>query len=184
MDVRAIQGTRAGTETAPPTGPGVAARLDAELPRLRALVRRLLGGGAHEADDLSQEAAARALAHAGRFDPARPLWPWLRGIAVRVVIDHLGRRPAAGARAELASETADPQSGAEAAARELREELARRLSELSEVQRTALLRFHRDGLSVVELARELAMPVGTVKSHLHRARRRLAEKGGDLGRPA
>jgi len=49
------------------------------------------------------------------------------------------------------------------------------LMPLAAVERDVLLRFHRDGRSVREIARALGMPEGTVKSHLHRARRRLAE---------
>ena len=40
-------------------------------------------------------------------------------------------------------------------------------------EREVLLRFHRDEASVEEIARQLPMPAGTVKSHLHRARARL-----------
>ena len=39
-----------------------------------------------------------------------------------------------------------------------------------------MLRFYRDGAAVQRIARELAMPVNTVKSHLRRARLALASR--------
>lgn len=44
------------------------------------------------------------------------------------------------------------------------------------IERRVLLEFHQDGRSVREIARALGSPEGTVKSDLHRARRRLAER--------
>ncbi len=58
-------------------------------------------------------------------------------------------------------------------ATEEREELEALLRRLKPIEREVLLRFHRDEASVEEIARQLAMPAGTVKSHLHRARARL-----------
>ena len=45
--------------------------------------------------------------------------------------------------------------------------------------REVVERFHRDGQSVATIGSELGLPEGTVKSHLHRARRRLAARGGE-----
>lgn len=50
------------------------------------------------------------------------------------------------------------------------------LGALDEPGRTLLLRFHHDGRSIGELSEELSLPAGTIKSHLHRARRFLAER--------
>lgn len=55
------------------------------------------------------------------------------------------------------------------------ENVARLLAALPELERRVLCLFHGEGRSVAELARELALPESTVKSHLHRARRRLTE---------
>jgi DNA-directed RNA polymerase specialized sigma24 family protein len=50
---------------------------------------------------------------------------------------------------------------------------------LAPLERDIVLRFHGRGDSVREIARALHMPEGTVKSHQHRSRRKLAGLGGD-----
>jgi RNA polymerase sigma factor (sigma-70 family) len=50
------------------------------------------------------------------------------------------------------------------------------IHELSEVQQQVLSLYIDDELSLNEIAQILAMPVGTVKSHLHRAKETLREK--------
>jgi RNA polymerase sigma-70 factor (ECF subfamily) len=64
---------------------------------------------------------------------------------------------------------------------ELRDELRHRLAALPDVERLLLLGFHRDELSLKQLADRHQLPVNTVKSHLHRARRRLADGASDQG---
>jgi RNA polymerase sigma-70 factor (ECF subfamily) len=161
-----------------PTDPQTSldARLVAELPDLRAFVRRLAGGGATSADveDFVQDVVARALRYRDAFDAQRALGPWLRTTALRVFIDHRER----GAKAPRALDAQDD----ELVAREVvsgerlerREELTAMLEHLDATEREALVRFHGRGQSVREIAAALGLPEGTVKSHLHRARRKLA----------
>lgn len=151
-------------------------RLVAELPALRAFVAKLAGARAPTADveDVAQEVVARALRYRGSFDVERALGPWLRTTALRVFLDHRERGANApqaidGDAREL--ETSHPEVGEVA---ERREELASMLERLDEVERDVLVRFHARGNSVREIAGALRMPEGTVKSHLHRARRKLA----------
>lgn len=149
-------------------------RLAKELPALESHLRRLLAphGRAGEAADLAQEAAARALRYRHAFDPRRALGPWLRRLAGRLTL----ATRAGGPTTETAPEPAAvvPDRAAEA------EELELLLSVLSEVERASLLAFHRDGDSLRVIARRLALPVGTVKSHLHRARTKLAAEAARL----
>jgi RNA polymerase sigma-70 factor, ECF subfamily len=53
--------------------------------------------------------------------------------------------------------------------------LGQGLSKLSEVQREVIMLFYFEDRSVEEVAQMLDLPIGTVKSHLHRARRALSE---------
>jgi RNA polymerase sigma factor (sigma-70 family) len=148
-------------------------RLQPRLRRHMADVSRRVNGV--DPADLAQEVNARALRYAASFESGRALWPWLRRLAERVVSDQRAR----GAREEQGHSevelTADPRvdlrEGVDA-----RDTLERGLAVLDELERRALLAFHRDGRSVRQIAQALALPEGTVKSHLHRARRRLAER--------
>ena len=53
--------------------------------------------------------------------------------------------------------------------------MAECLARLPEAQREAVTLFYFEDRSVAEVARMLDLPEGTVKSHLHRARRALGE---------
>lgn len=123
-----------------------------------------------DVDDLVQDTLARALVFRARYDPARPLLPWLRRILVNLHFDRL-RRPRT-EREVLSEEPAGPADGRF----ERGEEIDFLFDQLGEPGRTLLRRFHQGGESIEELARTYAMPTGTIKSHLHRARRQLAER--------
>lgn len=125
-----------------------------------------------EPEDLAQEVAARALRHRARFDGARGLWPWLWRIAQRVLVD---QRSASARRRAREVELAEEPAAAEASVGDPRGELERLLAQLTAPEREILVRFHAREESVAEIARALALPQGTVKSHLSRARRKLAE---------
>jgi RNA polymerase sigma-70 factor (ECF subfamily) len=159
------------------TGPSEDAPLDqrlvAELPAVRAFLRRLTGGRG-EAEDLAQEVVARALRYRRAFDGERELGPWLRGTALRVFLDHRERRRRA--PGELGEAPASRERHEELV--EDRDAIERHLAKLSAVERDVVLRFHGRGESIREIAAALALPEGTVKSHLHRARRRI---GGSEG---
>lgn len=152
--------------------------LERELPALLRFLRRLVGR-AQEAEELAQEVVARALRSRERFDSSRPPGPYLRRAGLRAFLDRrdaMQRDPLAGA--ESADEHVAPAAGD---ALERRDELVHWLAKLSPVEREALVRFHARGESIAEIARALDAPEGTVKSHLHRARRRLAQLALERG---
>jgi RNA polymerase sigma-70 factor (ECF subfamily) len=147
----------------------------AEVPRLRGFLRRLAGG---DAEDLLQETLERALRYASSFDESDgSLRSWLLKTAFRVFLDH--RKRSARWPEALGDRAASMAAGRDADRIEDRDEVERLLAGLSRVERETILRFHRDGLSIPEIAGEAGMPIGTVKSHLHRARRKLARRARD-----
>ncbi len=158
--------------------PTLEARLSAEAPALRAFLGRIAGESAarQHVDDLAQETLARALRYRNAFDERRPVGAWLRGVALRVLIDHRARH--ARSPESFDAELHEPRAPA-VDPFEQRDELERLLAPLAKVERDVLLRFHTAGQSIEEIAAALAMPAGTVKSHLHRARRKIAERGRD-----
>lgn len=53
--------------------------------------------------------------------------------------------------------------------------LAAAVNKLAPVQKAVILLFHLDGLSLEEISGVINLPLNTIKSHLHRARRQLKE---------
>jgi RNA polymerase sigma-70 factor (ECF subfamily) len=139
-------------------------------------LRRRVGGDL--ADELAAEAFARAFAARGRFVAAHEsALPWLLGIASNLIADHRraeGRRLAALARAagEPAPSRLQPAEPLDAA-------LAEALAALPVRDRDALLLLAWGELSYEEVAVALAIPLGTVRSRINRARRRLGERLGE-----
>ncbi len=149
-----------------PTPETLEQRLTEAMPRLHAHLR----GRTAEPDDVAQEVVVRALRYSASFDDTRPLWPWLRRVVDRVLQDQWQadeRRPVAAADLNPAT-VETPLLAAEG------RDLEALLAQLRPVERKVLLRFHQGGETVVEIAAALDLPQGTVKSHLSRARRRLA----------
>jgi len=137
---------------------------------LRLFLRRLCGNHA-EADDLAQEAFVFAWEKIGRCDPARPFRPWLFGIAWRKYRENrrgwrrLLTRQGRAIAAQPQSETPDPG---------LAVDLAAAAATLPPEQRAAVLLCLGLDFSHGEAALALALPLGTVKSHVARGRRQLA----------
>lgn len=149
----------------------LAQQLDALRPFVTGLARR--GPAALDADDLLQDVMERALRYRHTHQPGRALLPWLRRTAFRVFLDQrasLTRRPAG--VDDLAALPAPGRADRLALVDEVRHLLAG----LPAVEREVLLAFHRDGQPIAAIAAARDLPAGTVKSHLHRARRRLAEQ--------
>lgn len=147
-------------------------------PRVRAFLRSL---GPGVTDDLVQETMARAWRSRASFAEEKGgLDAWLLRIAFRAFLDErqrLQRTPAAEGDGAAPVDTA-PAPAVHAAARE---QLATLLGGLGATERCVLLQFHREGRSIREIARDLSLSPGTVKSHLHRARARMWQRclGGE-----
>jgi RNA polymerase sigma factor (sigma-70 family) len=132
------------------------------------------------AEELAAETFARALRGLASYDDERPdALPWLYGIAANLARRHRRtevRRLRAYARTgrdPLHDEHADAPARLDAAAAGPR--LAAALATLSHADRETLLLFAWADLTYEEVAQALAIPVGTVRSRIHRARRTLRE---------
>lgn len=141
---------------------------------VRAFLLRITGR--HDlADDLAQETFLRVLRYADKYDPKYAMRTWLLTIARRLWINELrrGRERNAGIPADsLASGWSGPAEQIERAddLDATRWALADAMATLTEPQQTALLLFHQQDLSLADAAEVMSVPVGTVKSHLHRGR--------------
>lgn len=58
---------------------------------------------------------------------------------------------------------------------EFRFQVEQQLQELSSVERTVLVLYHQEERSYEQIAAALNMPVGTIRTHLHRGRKKLRE---------
>jgi RNA polymerase sigma-70 factor, ECF subfamily len=133
-----------------------------------------------DAEDLAQDAFVRAFVHFERFDPERPVLPWLIAIARRLCLDVLRRRKVtAGLEALPVSDQTVPSAEREASAREQLGRLEHALDALGEGPREAVILFHIEEMSYRDIAAALEVPVGTVMTWLHRGRAQLkAALGG------
>ena len=143
---------------------------------------RRLTGGEEAADDVVQDVWLRILRGLpGLREPAR-LRPWIFGIARRVLMDRLRAQYAAPPIADVdvgdLGDADDPRS--DPGDMEL---LHGELASLPVLEREVLVLFYLDELSLTELAEVLAIPVGTAKSRLFRARRTLRRRLDQPSRP-
>ena len=134
---------------------------------------------AEDVDDLLQAVFLAAAKSADRYDGRASARPWLVGIAAQL----LRRRRRAVGRffAVLSSlkETLQPASDPRLAL-QARTDVERALGRLSEAKRLTVLMTEVEGLSCAEVAQALDVPIGTVWTRLHAARRELrAALGSD-----
>ena len=150
-----------------------------EYAPLRGYVYRRLGSSA--ADEVAAETFAIAYRRWGDVDPARPVRPWLYGIAANLLRHHWRkerRMLRAYARSEpgLLSEQDEDESVERADAKAQGRALAAALAGLRPVEREILLLHAWADLTDAEIAEALSLPVGTVKSRLHRTRERMRNR--------
>lgn len=139
------------------------------------------------AEEVTQDTFLRAYSNLQKYDLQRPLYPWLATIAARLGINWINR---AGARqqryqsavdsSELAAST--PHATDVIEAQQAQQQLWDHVAGLPQGERTAVLLFYKQELTVTEIASILGVTSGTVKTFLHRGRLHLKarlESNGD-----
>lgn len=144
---------------------------------------RRLGAAPAEAEDLTQELFLRLVRHARRYQPRERLEAFCFRIARNAWVDHQRRRALRPVReADLGDAESPPPSANLAAPQavgdplELREESERLLEALAQLPEAHRLVFELGAIQerpYAEIAAELDIPVGTVKSRMHHALRKL-----------
>lgn len=137
----------------------------AACPRLIGFLT-VMGGSRADAEEVAQDAFVRLLQHWPKVREYDDPQAWLRMVAVRLMISRHRRRQVAtlGLRR---LERARPPAAADA---DDRIDVAAALAGLPISHRAVVLLHHVHDLPVDEVARQLRVPVGTVKSRLARAR--------------
>ena len=142
------------------------------------------------AEDLAQDAYIRAFNAVSSYDPRYKFSSWIFKIANNHTIDHLRRRkldtvsidgsPHARTAQEeeqtrlvVESTYENPQEYVEH--RELGDQIEQAIGKLRPEYRTAVLLRHVEGYAYEEIAQIMDLPLGTVKTYLHRARGELKE---------
>jgi RNA polymerase sigma factor (sigma-70 family) len=147
---------------------------------------RIAMGYLRDADlalDVVQETFVKAFQNAGRWDGRAEVAPWLVRIAVNQSIDQYRRvRRRRSAEEPLAegdhtSQMTVPDAGPDrrVLGREIGEHIQAALLVLPHRQRAVFVLRHCEEMTLEEIADSLQMNLGTVKSALHRAVRRLRE---------
>ncbi|GAB5495342.1 MAG: RNA polymerase sigma factor [Phycisphaerales bacterium] len=150
---------------------------------LRFLTR--LTGDRDAAEDAFQETFLQFHLSARKFDTKRRFKPWIFTIAANKARDAMrkkGRRPALGLSAPVGGngggapiefvdlmEIAGPKPETGLQERELQEMVAKAMDSLSYTLREVLLLAYFQRLSYAQIAEDLDIPLGTVKSRLHSA---------------
>lgn len=140
------------------------------------------------AEDLAQDTFIKVLNHIDRYRPEFKLSSWLFKIANNVAIDHLRRRqldtismdgsPHAATSDAIEStsfEVAGSQESPleELEAKELGNAIEQAIGLLRPEYRSCIMLRHVEGRSYEEIATTLDLPLGTVKTYIHRARHEL-----------
>ena len=148
-----------------------------------AAVRRFLFGMCgnwDQAEDLAQEALLRAWQKRGSFDGRAEIRTWIFAIARNHWLDRLRRKRTAPQTEPMNEEMYISQSGDSPAAAVGRGELARAvgaaLTTLPAEQREALAMREAEGLTFVQIAQVLSIPVSTAKSRVRYALLKLADE--------
>lgn len=169
-----------------------------ELARYDAIVRRYarhvyniayrMTGNEADARDLSQEAFLRVYRALRRVEPGAPLESWLYRIVSNLYVDLLRRRPRARVesldtpvetpRGEMVRELPDIAANPEAVfeREHIDGAIQQALGALSPELRIVVVLSDVEGFAYEEIAAILRVPLGTVKSRLHRARQALQQR--------
>jgi RNA polymerase sigma-70 factor (ECF subfamily) len=147
--------------------------------RVFGVALRMLGNAA-EAQDVAQEAFLRAHRGLAEFRGDARLSTWLYAIVSRLCLNRLAgtERRLARHGEETLARLPDTGPGPDQAFErgELEEALHRAIAELPDERRIVVVLRDVEGLAYEEIAEVLELPVGTVRSRLHRARLDLKEK--------
>lgn len=140
------------------------------------------------AEDLAQEVFVKAYRRLDTYDPERKLSSWLFKIAHNTTIDHLRRGTVDtvaleaekdGERGGLSSVLPDESvesPSAQAERKDLARALEKAIATLRPEYREAVVMFYAGGASYQDICEVTGLPMGTVKTNLHRARKQLAEQ--------
>ena len=159
--------------------------LTGHQPSFQTLVERFRGqvfglcfrmlGQREDAEDATQETMVRLVNNLHRWEQDRAFEPWLLTIAGNRCRTRLAKKKRRPNILPLDYPIQD-QSHLKRQAELLTEEIDLALVQLRNEYRHAFIRFHKQEMPYSEIANELGVPLGTVKTWVHRARREIVAR--------
>lgn len=129
------------------------------------------------ADDLAQDVFLRAYRGLVGFQGRSRFSTWLYRIAYNVFLNHRTRvRELAALPAGFENCAAAPDTELSPDRCDLRSDLAAAIAQLPDRYRVVVTLYYLEDVSYPEMAEVLDLPLGTVKTHLHRAKKLLRER--------
>jgi RNA polymerase sigma-70 factor, ECF subfamily len=144
-------------------------------------------GNRHEAEDIAQEAFIRAYVNIETFNQKRKFSTWLFRIATNLCIDRIRKKKpdyfldaeVAGTEgltmySQVAADVQLPEDEVENM--ELQETIQKEISKLPEKYRSVIVLKYIEELPLQEISEILDLPLGTVKTRVHRGREALRKQ--------
>ena len=140
-----------------------------------------LCGNTVDADDLYQETWLKAYEKLTQYDAARSFEGWITGICVNAYRDLLRKRKRSPVFDNFSTteEKDYAMANVVAASKEDYSDLHTAIDRLPEKMRTALILHYFHGFDEKKTADALKVPIGTVKSRLHQAKKKLRKELAD-----
>ncbi|GEN31665.1 RNA polymerase sigma-70 factor (ECF subfamily) [Cerasibacillus quisquiliarum] len=144
-------------------------------------------GNAHEAEDVAQEAFIRAYVNIHSYDDSRKFSTWLYRIATNLSIDRLRKRKpdyfldaeikgtdGLDMYSQLATDARLPEE--EVQGMELEKMIYQEIANLPPIYRSIITLRYLEEFSLKEISEIMDLPLGTVKTRIHRGREALRKK--------
>ena len=126
------------------------------------------------ADDLAQEAFLRAYRGLIAFAGRAKFSTWLYRIAYNLFLNHRSRvRPTSTLPDGFSGQTVASEPHSHLAQTDLRRDLGAAISSLPQHYRAVVVLYYLEDVTYPEICQILNLPLGTVKTHLHRAKKLL-----------
>ena len=145
-------------------------------PRIYALALHLTGRPS-DADDITQDAFLQAFRRLSSFEGRSEFFTWLYRIAYNVYLNNRTRvRRFCELPEDYVAAAIAPENAMSAPRSDLRRDLSAAIETLPERYRAVVVLYYLEEVSYPEIAEILRVPLGTVKTHLHRAKKLLRER--------
>lgn len=146
------------------------------LPRLRRFALSLTRS-APDADDLLQDACTTALQKWQQYDPSQPFDRWMFRVLRNLWISEVRKRKVRQGEGQIdAEEAQELQTPGSAEETLTAQQVRKKVSDLDDDLAQPLMLVCAEGYSYKEVSELLSIPIGTVMSRIHRARKLLVSR--------